>query len=126
MALMSRLLKFGIVGTLAALLHLSTVMFLVSQYQLLPLSANIFGFLLGFQVSYWGHRSWTFHETTVEHQVALPRLFLLQVGNFAANEILFYILLSFHLPYPLALLIVLMILPALTFTISRFWIFKTA
>lgn len=126
MALMNKIIPFAIIGTCAAIVHLSIVMLLVHEFQFLPLAANVFGFLVAFQISYWGHRKWTFSETTVQHQVALPRLFLLQTFNFAANEFFFYILLSLNLPYPLALIIVLLILPFLTFTLSRFWVFKTA
>lgn len=125
MVLSSRFIRFALVGTLGAIVHVSTVMLLVSHLQIHPLSANVLGFLLGFHVSYFGHRYWTFSETNVSHQVAFPRLLVLQIFNFIANETMFYILLSLHLPYVLALLIVLCILPAMTFTVSRLWIFTT-
>lgn len=126
MALSSKFLRFAIVGTGGAIVHVTTVMLLVNYLQMHPLSANVAGFLLGFQVSYFGHRYWTFSDSNVRHQTAFPRLLALQIFNFGANETMFYILLSLHLPYLIALLIVLCILPVMTFTVSRLWIFTAA
>jgi len=126
MALTSKFLRFSIVGTLAAFVHVSTVVVLVHFAHLHPLIANIGGFLLSFQVSYFGSRHWTFAESSVGHSIALPRLFSLQVLNFFANEAMFYLLLSLHLPYFIALVMVLSILPIFTFTMSHLWVFKTA
>ena len=100
-------------------MHFATVVVLVENNLLVPLSANVLGFLLGFQVSYWGHRSWTFDYTVTLHRVALPKLLLVQVCTFIANESLFYWLLALHLPYTTALIIVLSILPLFTFFIRN-------
>lgn len=122
--MIKQLLRFGIVGVLAAALHMSIVIWLVQQWSLLPLIANVFAFGASFQVSYWGHRWWTFAGTSALHREALPKLILVQVINFAANESLFYIFLSLHLPYPVALLIVLTVLPFFTFFSSKLWVFR--
>jgi putative flippase GtrA len=129
MVLMSKLffqvLRFATVGGIAAIVHFSTVVLLVEGKILFPLSANIVGFLIAFQVSYAGHRYWTFRGTVARHKTAFTKLFFLQTFNFAANEGLFYIFLTFFaLPYPIALLLVLAILPVLTFSLSKFWVFK--
>lgn len=121
--LFTQFFRFVSVGVTAALVHFATVVVLVQNNLLVPLSANVLGFLLGFQVSYWGHRSWTFHDTVTLHRVALPKLLLVQVCNFIANESLFYWLLALHLPYTTALIIVLSILPLFTFFISKLWVF---
>lgn len=123
MQFIQQLFRFVSVGITAAAVHFATVVLLVQTNLLLPLSANVLGFLLGFQVSYWGHRSWTFQGTIALHRAALPKLLLVQVINFIANEGLFYWLLGVHLPYTVALLIVLAILPLSTFFISKLWVF---
>jgi len=122
--LLSQLFRFGIVGLTAAALHFSIVVMLVQTWLFMPLVANIFGFAAGFQVSYWGHRMWTFSETVTSHRVALPRLLIVQAINLLANETLFYIFLSLNLPYPVALLIVLSTLPLFTFISSKLWVFR--
>lgn len=116
--------RFGVVGLSAAIVHFSVVVLLVQFAFLTPLVANIFGFLISFQISYWGHRLWTFQDTAVLHREALPKLILVQLLNFSANEFLFYIFLMLHLPYPIALLIVLTILPIFTFLSSKLWVFR--
>ena len=116
--------RFLIVGGTAAAVHFSMVVLLVQAYDYVPLIANFGGFVVSFQVSYWGHRLWTFSGTEVLHREAYPRLVMVQLVNFALNESLYYLLLSLHLPYQLALLIVLAILPIFTFISSKFWVFQ--
>lgn len=119
-----QIFRFGIVGASAALIHFSTVVFLVQIYAFEPLVANGLAFMVAFQISYFGHRLWTFQHTTQQHRVAFPRLLLVQILNFLANETLFYIFLTFHFPYAIALLIVLSVLPIFTFISSKLWVFR--
>lgn len=121
--LFSQIFRFGIVGLLAAAIHFSIVVLLVQTINVEPLLANVFGFAIAFQASYWGHRLWTFHESVALHRIALPKLLLVQVLMFLANETLFYIFLSLQLPYPIALIIVLGVLPIFTFMASKLWVF---
>lgn len=123
-ALLSQVCRFGLVGVAAAVIHLSVVVLLVQSTDMAPLIANIFGFAIGFQMSYWGHRLWTFKATTSLHRVAFPKLLLIQILNFAANETLFYLFLLLNLPYAVALFIVLAILPLFTFVASKLWVFN--
>lgn len=122
--LVHQLFRFGIVGLTAAALHFSVVVMLVQLLSLQPLVANVFAFLVSFQLSYWGHRCITFSGTAVLHREAYPKLVMLQILNFCANESLFYFFLQMHMPYPIALLIVLATLPIFTFICSKWWIFK--
>lgn len=122
--LIFQLMRFGLVGVIAAAVHFFIVVNLVQSYGYEPLVANIAAFLVSFQLSYYGHRRFTFYGTTTVHAVAFPKLLTLQIFNFIANESLFYFLLSLHLPYQLALLIVLSVLPIFTFAVSKFWIFQ--
>lgn len=121
--MLTQICRFGIVGLTAAAIHFTTVVTVVQLTGLKPLIANIAGFLVSFQMSYWGHRQWTFNGTAALHRVAFPRLLCIQLINFAANESLFYLFLSLHLPYPVALLIVLAVLPVFTFVTSKWWVF---
>jgi putative flippase GtrA len=122
--LIRQVFRFGVVGLTGACIHFSTVVVLVQYFSFLPLMANFFGFLCAFQISYWGHRLWTFRDTISLHRIAAPKLLVIQLLNFSANETLFYIFLSLHLPYPIALLIVLSVLPVFTFISSKKWVFK--
>ncbi len=119
-----QIMRFGVVGVTAAMIHFSMVVFLVQEFAYAPLVANIAGFLIAFQVSYLGHRLWTFSETSVLHREAYPKLVAVQIMNFALNEMFYYVLLSLHLPYQLALLLVIAIMPIFTYLSSRWWVFQ--
>ena len=91
-----------------------------------PLLANVGAFITAFQVSYWGHRGWTFRAGDQRHGRTLPRFVLVSGGSFLLNEALYYILLRYtSLDYRLSLLIVLVIVAALTYILSRQWAFRT-
>jgi putative flippase GtrA len=122
--LLFQLVRFGLVGVTAAAIHFAIVVGLVQTLAYEPLVANMFAFLVSFQVSYFGHRRFTFNGTAALHSVAFPKLLSLQIFNFVANESMFYFLLSLHLPYQMALLIVLATLPLFTFAVSKFWVFN--
>ena len=123
--LLMQIMRFGIVGSSAAFVNFIIVVALVESGTLPPLYANMAAFVFAFQVSYFGHRFWTFNETIIEHRVAMPKLLLISGANFFANEGLFYFFLNtFQLPYTVALLLVLAILPVVTFTVSKLWIFR--
>lgn len=123
MPLVWQLCRFGVVGLSAAMIHFSVVVWLVSMQSVPPLMANVAGFILAFQVSYWGHRQWTFRVQT-EHKPAALKLLLVQGLNFSLNEALFATFLALQIPYQWALLIVLSILPAFTFILSKQWVFR--
>jgi putative flippase GtrA len=125
MALFWQLARFGIVGLSAAVVHFSVVVLLVESHHMQPLIANIIGFCTAFQISYWGHRQWTFNGTTQKHTIAFPRLLLVSVLAFIANEGMFYLLMEqFALPYPVALILVLSILPLVVFVVNKLWVFE--
>jgi putative flippase GtrA len=119
-----QLVRFVVIGASAALVNFAIVVALVESHLLQPLSANVVAFIIAFQISYWGHRHWTFAATN-QHKIAVPRLLIVSISNFFINQSLFYILLyQYHLHYMIALLIVLATLPLITFTINKFWVFK--
>lgn len=116
-------LRFLIVGVFAAIIHLGLVVILVELLAFKPLLANIFGFACAFQASYWGHATFTFQGHSATHLRATLKLLTLQLINLMINEYLFYFFLSLHIPYALALFLVLAIMPVFTFTISKYFIF---
>ena len=119
-----QLSRFGLVGVSAALVHFLVVVFLVDLFEINPLLANIVAFCFASQVSYWGHRLWTFNSTR-KHSEAFVRLLLVSGLAFILNETLYAILLNqFHLDYKLALVLVLSILPLAVFTAHKLWVFR--
>jgi len=115
---------FGIVGVAAFLTHFAIVIAIV-PLGLVPLTANVIGFLCAFGVSYYGHSTWTFPANGDRKRLrALHRFFRVAVGAFLANETLFWMLLQWtDLPYQLALIIVLTLVAAGTLVLSKYWAF---
>lgn len=123
-SLFLQIIRFGIVGLSAATIHFLVVVLLVQTRNTPPLIANIAGFISGFQMSFWGNRLWTFQQSSVSNKSAFMKLLLVQIINFIANESLFYIFLCLHVPYQLALFLVLSLLAVGTFIINKTWVFK--
>lgn len=121
---MRQLLCFGLTGAAAAATHLLFVLWLVEGAGLAPLRANVAGFVLAFFVSYSGHRHFTFAGGGGPHHQAMPRFLLVALTGLLLNQGLFALLLSLTpLPYPLALVLVLAGVAALTFLLGRHWAF---
>ena len=119
-----QLIRFGLVGIAASCVHFGIVVAFVQTHRLQPLSANAIAFCFAFQVSYWGHRCFTF-SSQANHFKAVSKLITVSVGTFAANQGLFYLLFKIvGLQYALALFIVLATLPILTFIINKYWVFR--
>jgi putative flippase GtrA len=124
--ILSQLMRFAIVGISSSIVHFTTVICLVAPGWLPPLRANIIAFLIAFCVSFFGHRYWTFENTTRGFGDSLPRFFSVAVLSFALNESFYwYLLHRLQMYYPVALIIVLTSVSALTFFLSKFWAFHS-
>lgn len=121
---MWRLLRFGLAGGLAALVHLLLVVLLVERLACPPLRANALAFVAAFLVSYAGQRYFTFADSSNPHRQALPRHLFVALAGLLLNQSLFALLLATtSLPYPLALGLVLVAVAGLSFLLGRHWVF---
>lgn len=119
-----QVLRFIVVGSAAAAVHLLVVLVLVQGLQWLPLLANIAAFIVAFQVSYCGHHFWTFAHDERAHQQSLPRFLLVAISSFCLNEFLYFLLLHYApFPYWFSLCVVLVAVAVITFLLSKFWAF---
>lgn len=121
--MIGQLARFGVVGIAAMAVHWLVVAALV-PLGLAPLLANIVAFAVAFNVSYAGHRHWTF-AATARHESTFKRFLGVALLSFALNEILYYLLLRAGLEYRVALFLVLVAVAALTFVLSRYWAFRS-
>jgi len=120
---LQQLIRFGIVGVSAMAVHFAVVSLLVPR-GMAPLLANFPAFLVAFQVSYLGHRHWTFREQGHGSSSYL-KLLVVSLSSFAANEGLYAVLLHMGLGYRAGLAVVLVLVSAITFLASRFWVFRS-
>lgn len=120
------LLWFGAVGVTAMLVHLGSVALVLVPLGLSPLLANVFAFLIAFQVSHAGHRRLTFRAAQAPASRSRWRFLAVATGSFALNELMYAALLRFtRLDYRVALAIVLVAVSVLTFVFARRWAFAS-
>lgn len=121
--MISQLARFGVVGVGAMTVHWLVVVAIV-PLGIPELIANVIGFCVAFNVSYFGHHYWTFASTT-ETLTTFKRFLTVAITSFIVNECLYSLLLNFTtLDYRTALAIVLVAVAALTFVLSRLWAFR--
>lgn len=123
---MNQIIKFVLVGSIAALIHLSILHLLVAAEFLQPLMANALAFMVAFIASYTGQSLWTFTNKQHNHKSAALRFLVTQLlCSFVLNQGLYALLLEFtSLNYLVASVIVLVIVPLVTFSLSKYWVFK--
>jgi putative flippase GtrA len=117
-----RLLYFTLVGASSALIHILTVLGLVSYLQMKPIVANIFAFFIAFHISFLGHRKFTFAKLDNLKELSGPHFFIVAASAGFLNEVLYFLLLHYTmLNYVLALIGVLGFISIYSFLLSRFW-----
>lgn len=122
----SQAIKFIIVGSLAAFVHLGILRLLVVYMVASPLQANVMAFAVAFVISYIGQRFWTFNHKKHNHKGSILRFLTTQLlCGLALNQGFFAALLTFtQISYFLASFIVLITMPIVTYTLSKYWAFK--
>ncbi|AJC48251.1 GtrA family protein [Allofrancisella guangzhouensis] len=116
---------FLIIGALASLVNFVLVFIIVDLNITKPLIANFFAYLIAFNVSYFGHRYFTFSKTTQSHKKAASQFFINALIGLALNEGIYSVLLHvLHIQYLIALFITMLLVAIYTFIVSKFLIFK--
>ena len=119
-----RIARFIGVGCVAAAVHWSVVVGLVSALHWRPLAANVIGWIIAFAVSFCGHHLLTFRGHGVHWPLAAGRFFLVSAAGFAINECAYAALLGWTgLRYDLLLAAVLAAVAVLTYLLGRHWAF---
>lgn len=118
---------FTVIGAAAAAVHYVVAVSLEWTQLLPPSQANVAGFLMAFPVSYFGHRAFSFSKQTATHSHAFPRFLAIAVVGFVANQLLLIAALRYTwLPFWFALGLVMVIIAASTYLLSRHWAFKSS
>ncbi len=122
--LFRQLFRFGVIGSAAAAVNMIVVVLLVQFAHWSPLAANIIAFVIAYQVSFFGHHHWTFQATS-SAKTSWPKFLLVAVGSFILNEGFYALFLQvWHVEYIVALLLVLLVVPPITFALSKLWAFN--
>jgi putative flippase GtrA len=124
MRLLAQLLRFGLVGLLATLVH-ALIALLLIQFGFGPLLANPLAFLVAFQISYLGHSRWSFNLTKPCRFSHMSRFFIVSIFGILCSQGFLFGLLEFtRLTASISLLIALGISAVCTFFLSRQWAFR--
>lgn len=118
--------RFVVVGAAATATHLSIGLLLAERLGLAPFWANLSAFAAAVFVSYFGNLVWTF-GLAEEGLGRLPRFVVIALAGLAVNQsIVFATVDVAGWSYRVALVIVVLAVPALTYLASRHWVFRTA
>jgi putative flippase GtrA len=121
--MMGALLRFGVSGGLATATHVSVFVLLVEWLGLRPLLAAGPAFVLAMLVSYGMNYHWTF-SVSGPHRIMLPRYVVVALIGLGLNLGITYAVVDIAGDwYGYALLLVVMIVPLVTFLLSKFWVF---
>jgi len=121
--LFGQVLRFGAVGAAASATHVAVALILIEQVGLPIMTANGLAFAVAVLLSYIGNHSWTFARAG-NHERHLPRFIAVSLAGFAVNQaIVFATVRLAGLPYIVGILIVILVVPAFTFLLSRSWAF---
>ncbi|QOP43174.1 GtrA family protein [Sulfurimonas sediminis] len=117
---MLQLAKYGFFGVLATLVHLLSAWAIIYFFSASVFVANTFAFFTAFVFSYVFQTLYVFHSTF--HFKKFMKFFLVQYGTFLASYFL-----SDAFPVQnsyLHTLLIVAIMPFITFVIHKFWTFK--
>jgi len=116
---LARLIRFGVVGLSATMTHAAILWALVEFLHVRPSIATVCGFLVAFNVSYFGHYYFTFRSTE-PHDRALPG-FALTAGMGAVLNWLIFVIGTdvLNCNYWIAFAIAVGTVPIFVFLVSR-------
>lgn len=114
-----RLFRFGIVGVAATVTHAGVLWALVESVSMRPSLATVIGFLIAFNVSYFGHYYFTFRSTE-PHRRALPGFAATATAGAVLNWLIFVIATDFlQINYWIAFGVAVVTVPIFVFFVSR-------
>jgi putative flippase GtrA len=113
--------RFGFVGVLATAVHVSLGLGMHNGLGVPALWANLIAFACALGVSFFGQTRLTFPDSTADGG-AFARFAVVAVSGLGLNQLIVWIVTSLvGGPYWLALAIIIVTVPGLTFLLLKFW-----
>lgn len=116
--------RFIIVGGIATCVHFSLALSLHHFAGLTPLWANFFAFCTAFIVTYLGNYFWAFESSTDHISASLKSLSVSVTGLCLSQLIVWGLTEKAGCPFYLTLFASLLIVPIVTFSLNRYWVFR--
>jgi putative flippase GtrA len=115
--------RFIVVGAAATATHVGVAMGLVEGDVADIGLANAVAFTIALAVSYAGNYGWTFAAGGA-HARRLPRFAAVAVLGLALNQLIIFVLAGIAAwDYRIALAVVVLVVPGLSFVVNRRWVF---
>jgi len=122
-----QLCRFGTIGVLATITHSIVLIFLVEKMSWQPFFGNIMAFLVAVQVSFWGHKLFSFRNKDKSTIKMFSSFVVVALVGLSLNEIVFWIIVNLmSYSYFWALGIVVSVIPLMQFFIIKKFIFRNA
>ena len=117
-------MRFGLVGILATLCHMGSLVILVEFLNYQPLAASTIGFVFAVIVSYILNSRFTFMAKG-SHVLLFSKYLIVCMTGLAINTSIMFLTVSIlDWWYITGQLISLTIVPAINFTLNKYWAFK--
>ena len=121
----NRVFWFVVTGGAATVTHVGAFVLFVELLALTPVVASVPSFLLALSVSYYGNRNFTF-KSAGSHAAELPKYTIVAVSGLLMNVAITYVVVDILAAwYAIALVLVVTIVPTVTFWLSRKWVFTS-
>lgn len=121
--------RFGLVGALATLTHVSLFTGLVKAGLASPLTANCLAFVPAFTLSFYGHFAWTFRCTHLKLKrqivIALVKFLVAALIGLALNSLWVYLVTDvLRVEYYYTNLFFVFVTPGFLFAFNKFIVFR--
>lgn len=120
------LCRFIIVGGVATIVHFIAALTLHHAIGFSPLWSNFIAFCTAFSVTYLGNYFWAFESRANHISASLKSLCVSITGLCVSQFIVWSLTEIVQLPFHLTLFAAIMIVPFITFSLNRYWVFKQA
>lgn len=121
-----QLVRFLGVGVVATFTHAIVALLANGIFNFPAQAANFTGFCTAFCVSYFGHTIITF-QIKKNHKLYLPKFIVVTLfGLLISSAITYLVTEKYGMRFEIAMLLVVICVPAMTFLASKFWAFAEA
>lgn len=121
--LLAMLWRFGLIGGLAAVVHIGIVVIAVERFAIDPRLANLFGFMGAIPLSYLGHYHFSFASSHA-HRGTVWRFVVVSLICFLTGQGLMHLSHAWSITYEIALLAIVILVPIVSFILNKSVVFQ--
>jgi putative flippase GtrA len=117
--------SFALIGLSATAVHVLSALAARYSIQASALEANLIGYCSAVLVSYIGNARFTFGSAVLQGR-QFTRFLIVSLFGLALNQAITFVAVNeLHLPFRLALAGVVVVVPLVSFALSRIWAFRS-